>query len=55
MFTIPFAIYGVFRYLYLLHVKSEGEAPEEILFKDRPLQVTLLFWGSLFIYLLYGV
>ncbi len=55
MFTIPFAIYGVFRYLYLLHIKSEGEAPEEILLKDRSLQVTLLLWGGLFIYLLYGV
>lgn len=55
MLTIPFAIFGVFRYLYLLHIKSEGEAPEEILYKDRPLQITLLLWGLLFIYLLYGI
>ncbi len=55
MLTIPFAVYGVFRYFYLLHIKSEGEAPEEILYKDRPMQLTLLLWVGLFIYLLYGV
>src|SRR3990172_7128242 len=37
MLTIPFVLYGVFRYLYLIHVKNEGGAPDELLFKDRPL------------------
>ena len=55
MLTIPFALYGVFRYLYLLKVKSMGEAPEEVLFQDRALQVTIVLWGMLFVFLLYGV
>jgi 4-hydroxybenzoate polyprenyltransferase len=50
MWTIPFVIYGVFRYLYLIQVKGFGEAPEEVLFKDRPFQVTLALWmASVFV------
>jgi 4-hydroxybenzoate polyprenyltransferase len=45
MFTIPFVLYGVFRYLYLIHVRHEGGAPEEILLRDRAMQVTLLLYG----------
>ena len=45
MLTIPFAIYGVFRYLYLIQIKKKGGAPEEILLSDRPLQVTVVLWG----------
>lgn len=41
MLTIPFVIYGVFRYLYLIHIRHEGGAPEEILLRDRPTQVAL--------------
>lgn len=42
MLTIPFVLYGIFRYLYLIHVRHEGGAPEEILLRDRPMQLTLL-------------
>jgi hypothetical protein len=45
MLTIPFAFYGLFRYLYLIHMKALGGAPEEILLTDRPLQVTFALWG----------
>jgi len=45
MLTIPFVIYGFFRYLYLVQVERSGEAPEEILYQDRPIQYTLLLWG----------
>ncbi len=41
MLTIPFVIYGIFRYLYLVQVEHSGGAPEEVLFSDRPLQITL--------------
>jgi 4-hydroxybenzoate polyprenyltransferase len=37
MLTIPFALYGIFRYLYLIQVK--------MLFSDRPLQISILLWG----------
>ncbi|MBT3862834.1 MAG: decaprenyl-phosphate phosphoribosyltransferase [Chloroflexi bacterium] len=44
MLTIPFVAYGVLRYLYLIHVKGVGEAPEEILIKDKPLLFNILLW-----------
>lgn len=45
MLTIPFLMYGIFRYLYLIHVRHEGGAPEEIALRDRPLQATILLFG----------
>jgi len=45
MLTIPFVLYGIFRYLYLIHVKGMGGAPEEIALSDRPLQVAVVLWG----------
>jgi 4-hydroxybenzoate polyprenyltransferase len=45
MLTIPFVIYGIFRYLYLVHIEEIGDAPEEILLSDRPLQAAILLWG----------
>ena len=44
MLTIPFVAYGVLRYLYLIHVKGLGEAPEEILIKDKPLMTNIVLW-----------
>jgi 4-hydroxybenzoate polyprenyltransferase len=45
MLTITFILYGIFRYLWLISVKSAGGAPEELVFTDRPLQLTVLLWG----------
>jgi 4-hydroxybenzoate polyprenyltransferase len=45
MLTIPFVVYTIFRYLYLIEVKHVGGAPEEILLSDRPFQVAMLLWG----------
>ncbi|MFQ5942178.1 MAG: decaprenyl-phosphate phosphoribosyltransferase [Anaerolineales bacterium] len=53
MLTIPFVVYGVFRYLYLIHVENAGGAPEELFLTDRPLLATLLMWGLLAILILY--
>jgi 4-hydroxybenzoate polyprenyltransferase len=53
MLTIPFVLYGLFRYLYLIHVRQEGGAPEEILLRDRPLQVNLICWIGLVFITLY--
>ena len=45
MLTIPFVLYGIFRYLYLIQIKQSGEAPEELVLKDKPLQLSVLFYG----------
>jgi 4-hydroxybenzoate polyprenyltransferase len=53
MLTIPFVIYGVFRYLYLIQIEKSGGAPEDVLFTDRPLQVDILLWGVAVLIVLY--
>jgi 4-hydroxybenzoate polyprenyltransferase len=45
MLTIPFVIYAIFRYLYLIQVKQIGGEPEEILLSDRPFQISIILWG----------
>lgn len=44
MLTIPFVLYGVFRYLYLIHRHNAGGAPEELLLSDGPLIITIVLW-----------
>lgn len=53
MLTIPFVVYGIFRYLYLIHVHNEGGAPEDVLLVDRPLQLSLVLWGMTAVLILY--
>lgn len=55
MLTIPFVLYGIFRYLYLVHVRGEGGAPEEIVFKDRPIQIAGALWAASVVLVLYIV
>jgi len=45
MLTIPFVLYGIFRYLYLIQA-GEGGAPEDIAMSDRPLQAAILLWSA---------
>jgi 4-hydroxybenzoate polyprenyltransferase len=44
IYTTPFVIYGMFRYLYLLHKKNLGESPEQIVTKDISLIINILLW-----------
>ena len=44
MATIPFVLYGLFRYLYLSHRKGMGEAPEAVLVEDKPLLINILLY-----------
>ena len=44
MLTIPFVVYGVSRYIYLMHAKNAGERPEEVLTTDIPLIVAIVSW-----------
>ena len=55
MLTIPFVLYGLFRYLYLIHVKGETDPPDVVALKDRPLQVDLLLFGLIVFAVFYVV
>jgi len=44
MLTIPFVLYGIFRYLYLVHNRQEGGSPEEVLLRDVPTMLTIIGW-----------
>ncbi|HJR79608.1 MAG TPA: decaprenyl-phosphate phosphoribosyltransferase [Anaerolineales bacterium] len=53
MLTIPFVVYGIFRYLQLIQIGHEAGAPDEVALKDRPLQITVLLWGLTVIAIFY--
>ena len=44
MLTIPFVVYGLLRYLFLVNEKNLGESPEEIILKDLPLKISVAAW-----------
>ncbi|GMU91779.1 MAG: UbiA prenyltransferase family protein [Candidatus Hydrogenedentota bacterium] len=52
--TLPFVVYGLFRYLYLVHHKSGGGDPSRTLVKDVPLLATVMLWGVTNVAILYG-
>jgi 4-hydroxybenzoate polyprenyltransferase len=54
MLTIPFAVYGVFRYTLLMETRRDGGAPEEVILRDRPLQLTAVLWIAVAVVVLYG-
>ena len=45
MLTIPFVVYGIFRYHSIIHNQDAGEAPDEVLFSDVPLAATIFLWA----------
>lgn len=53
MLTIPFAFYGLFRYIYLVHARNFGGEPEMI-FKDKGILLSIILWVLLAIVVLYG-
>ncbi len=56
IYTIPFVLYGIFRYLYLVHQKEEGGSPTEIMFTDKPMIINLCLWvisSVVFIYIVH--
>ncbi len=54
MLTIPFVVYAIFRYLYLVQVKQLGGAPEDMVMTDRPLQATFVLWAAAIVVIFYG-
>lgn len=51
--TLPFPLYGIFRYLYLVHRRSQGGSPTELLLADRPLLLCVALWGATVVALIY--
>lgn len=46
MWTIPFVLYGIFRYLYLVHVEGKGESPDKVVFEDKPLLACVALYAA---------
>lgn len=53
LITVPFVLYALFRYMFLIQVRNEGSAPDEVLLRDRPLLISILLWGLTFLVILY--
>lgn len=51
--TLPFVVYGLFRYMYLVHHNLDGGDPSSTLIKDRPLAITVILWGLACVGLIY--
>ena len=51
--TVPFVIFGIFRYLFLTYIKEKGENPEEVIFSDLPFLINLILWVGVFVILIY--
>ena len=54
IYTVPFILYGIFRYLYLVHQREGGGNPSELLVRDRPLIICGALWTGAVILILYG-
>ena len=53
--TVPFVLYGVLRYLYLVYREGEGDNPTAVIWRDRPLQYTILLWALVSAVAMYGI
>lgn len=53
MLTIPFVIYGLFRYMYLIHAEQCTLAPDEVLLTDLPSQANIFLWGFTVVAIMY--
>jgi 4-hydroxybenzoate polyprenyltransferase len=52
--TLPFPLYGIFRYLYLVHQKEGGGSPSEMLLNDKPLLACVALWAAAVAVIIYG-
>ncbi|HZY02373.1 MAG TPA: decaprenyl-phosphate phosphoribosyltransferase [Anaeromyxobacteraceae bacterium] len=53
-YTVPFVLFGIFRYLWLAHREGEGGEPERVLLRDRATQLNLLGWLAVVAWAVYG-
>ncbi len=54
IYTVPFVLYGIFRYLYLVHKKEEGGNPTKLALTDLPLLLTIVLWIVVVTIIIYG-
>lgn len=53
IWTVPFVLYGIFRYLYLVHRRDQGGSPSDILLTDRPLLAAVALWALAIVAIVY--
>jgi 4-hydroxybenzoate polyprenyltransferase len=53
VWTLPFVLYGIFRYLYLVHRKEQGGSPTDVLLTDRPLLIAVALWAITLVAIVY--
>lgn len=53
VFSAPFVLYGIFRYLYLVHQRGKGGSPESLILKDKPLLIDIILWIGTIVFVLY--
>ncbi len=53
IFSVPFVLYGIFRYIYLLHSTELAETPEKIILTDRPFIINLVCWILITLVIIY--
>jgi 4-hydroxybenzoate polyprenyltransferase len=53
IFTVPFVLYGIFRYLFLVHQRFKGGSPETLILKDRPLLFDVVLWIASAVLIIY--
>ena len=54
IYSVPFVLYGILRYLYLIHRKNMGGSPEKVLMIDKPLLINVIIYGLVIIMILYS-
>lgn len=54
VFTVPFVVFGIFRYLFLVHQRSEGGNPTKLLMKDKQMLFNILAWFGVSVWIVYG-
>ena len=55
IYTFPFVLYGIFRYLYLIYQRDQGDSPSRVLISDRPLLLSVVLWGCCCLLVIYGL
>lgn len=55
MITIPFVVYGIMRYQSIAYQGAKAESPERVLLSDKPLLGSVILWGLLVVWIIYGV